>query len=63
MPALLDDTSHGVLLKELIAFIQVRALRQGNPILAGQCLQHCIQPFSASASAVWENVEGLRVDA
>jgi hypothetical protein len=31
---------------------------EGNPILAGQYVQHCIRPFAASAYAVWENVEG-----
>jgi hypothetical protein len=33
-------------------------IREGNPILAGQSVQHCIRPFAASAYAVWENVEG-----
>jgi hypothetical protein len=33
-------------------------IREGNPILAGQCVQHSIRPFAASAYAVWENVEG-----
>jgi len=33
-------------------------IREGNPILAGQCVQHGIRPFAASAYAVWENVEG-----
>ena len=33
-------------------------IREGNPILAGQCLQYRIRPFAASAYAVWENVEG-----
>jgi DNA-binding FadR family transcriptional regulator len=33
-------------------------ISEGNPILAGQCVQHCIRPFAASAYAVWENVEG-----
>ncbi len=33
-------------------------IREGNPILAGQCPHHFIRPFAASAYAVWENVEG-----
>jgi hypothetical protein len=32
-------------------------IREGNPILAGQRVQHGIWPFAASAYAVWENVE------
>jgi hypothetical protein len=32
-------------------------IRKGYPILAGQCVQHGIRPFAASAYAVWQSVE------
>jgi hypothetical protein len=32
-------------------------IREGNPILAGQCVERGIRFFAASAYAVWENVE------
>jgi hypothetical protein len=62
MPALLDDTSHGVLLKEQLTsalkqVIVTGRFREGNPFPAGQRLQHCTRPFAASAYAVCKSGE------
>jgi DNA-binding GntR family transcriptional regulator len=36
----------------------LQIIREGNPSLASQFVQHCIGRFAASAYAVWENVGG-----
>ena len=36
----------------------VQIIREGNPTLASQFVQHCLRRFAASAYAVWENVGG-----
>ena len=36
----------------------VLIIRDGNPALASQFVQHCIRRFAASAYGVWENVGG-----
>ena len=36
----------------------IRLIREGNPVLAGQFVQHSLTQFAASAYAVWENVDG-----
>jgi DNA-binding GntR family transcriptional regulator len=36
----------------------LQVIREGNPSLAGQFVQQCMNRFAAAAYAVWENVEG-----
>jgi DNA-binding FadR family transcriptional regulator len=36
----------------------IKLIREGNPSLAGQYVQHSLTQFAASAYAVWENVGG-----
>lgn len=36
----------------------IEVMREGNPAIAGQYVQHCVSGFVASAYEVWENVGG-----
>lgn len=48
--AWLDDLQYHRLILQVI--------REGNPSLANEFVQHCIKRFAVSAYSVWENVDG-----